>query len=99
MFHALRAIVTGNLKLWKYLRDCRLDGAGDGREIFSYKDRIYDRERFVELVRQDFSRLELQDRLVEVKALVDGLDRSPNRELDLAYIEAYRRTLEGKIDL
>ena len=98
MFHALRAILTGNLKLWKYLRACRLEEAGDGLDVFSYKDRIYDREKFVELVRQDFSRLEVRDRLTEVKGLVEGLDRSPNRELDLAYIEAYRRTLEGIID-
>ena len=98
MFHALRAILTGNRKLWKYLRTCRLEEAGDGLDVFSYKDRIYDREKFVELVRQDFSRLEVQDRLTEVKGLVDGLDRSPNIELDLAYIEAYRRTLEGIID-
>lgn len=99
MIHELRAIVTGNLKLWKYLRECRLDEDSGVRDRFSYKDRFYDRERFVELVKEDFGRLDLKDRLTEVKGLVEGLERSPNRELDLAYIEAYRRTLEGEIDL
>ena len=95
MIHALIAIVTGNIKLRQYLKTCLLTEKTDERECFSYRGRFYDLDKFVELVRQDFSRLTVQDRLTEVKALVDGLENSVHPELDRAYIEAYRQTLEG----
>ncbi len=99
MFHALFAIISGNRKLKRYLKECRLPEDAGRVDVFLHEGCWYDREKFVELVRPDFSRLTVKEQVLEVKALAEGLERSVHPELDRAYIEAFRRNLENVPEL
>ena len=99
MIQALFAIISGNLKLKRYLNACRQPDDADRTNCFIYEGRRYDRELFVELVCRDFNKLTAEECLRESKALADGLENSRHPELDRTYLEAFRRTLEGKTDL
>ena len=94
MIHAVAAIISGHLKLRKYLKICRIPEGTDLTDRFSYRGGLYDREKFIELVCRDFRRLTEKECLQEAKALVDRLGHSEHPELDLTYIEAFRRILE-----
>ena len=98
MIHAIFAMISGNLKLKRYLNACRIPDDADRNNRFAYEGKSYDRELFVKLVCRDFSRLTAKECLREAKALVDGLENSRHPELDRAYLEAFRRTLENRTD-
>lgn len=94
------AVISGGMKFRRYLKACRLsddpdaepaDRKSDPPDTFNYKGGRYDREKFTELVSREFEKLSERDILLGAKEIAENIDRSSNRGLDMAYIEAYRR--------
>lgn len=97
MISAMIAMIIGNIKFKRILKKCLVvDPSSADIDLFEYKGNAYDKNKFIELQAESLedsgiSQKNLKKRLEEYQS---GLITSKTPDLDMAFIEAYKKVIE-----
>ena len=96
MIPAMIAMIIGNIKFKIILKKCLIVDSSTNIELFEYKGKTYDRNKFIQLLAESLensglSKKSLRRKLEEYQS---GLINSKTPDLDLAFIEAYKMVIE-----
>ena len=95
MIMALIFSLIGWIHFNSLLKQCLIEGTTE-IEVFEYKGRLYNRQRFVQLKAVDILSLSWRDLHKQLMEYETGLVSSKYPDLDKALIDAYRLALAQK---
>ena len=95
MISAIIAMIIGNIKFKKMLKKCLIVDSSTNVELFEYKGKVYDKNKFIQLKVESLADSGISQRNLKktLEEYESGLVKSKTPDLDMALIEAYKRVI------
>lgn len=95
MISAIIVMLIGQIKFKKMLKKCLISNNINDIELFEYKGKLYDKNKFVKLKSKSLlmSGMSKKDMIKQLDKYKSNLTKSKTPDLDMALIQAYEFVL------
>ena len=95
MLQAIIAMIIGHIRFKRMLSYCLVETPSPTIEVFEYKGKLYNKERFIRLKVESIRELGISQRSLKetLTKYESNLANSEHPDLDMVLIEAYKRVI------